>query len=68
MFATVTSLAKQVIFYIPAMLILAHCFGLIGILWAGPISEVLAFVLAMVLMVRETRRMCGSVKDKPISS
>lgn len=66
--ATVTSLAKQVIFYIPAMLILARCFGLTGILWAGPISEVLAFVLSMVLMVCETRRMCGSVNDKPIAS
>lgn len=55
--ATVTSLAKQVIFYIPAMLILAHFFGLIGILWAGPVSEALAFVLSILLTIRETRRM-----------
>lgn len=66
--ATVTSLAKQVIFYIPAMLILAHFFGLTGILWAGPVSETLAFVLSLLLTIRETRRMCGRFKDDPILS
>lgn len=55
--ATVVSLAKQVIFYIPAMLILAKIFGLIGILWAGPVAEVLAFFLAAVLTVRELKGM-----------
>lgn len=47
--ATVVSLAKQVIFYIPAMLLLAKLSGLDGILWAGPVAEVLAFFLAAVL-------------------
>lgn len=55
--ATVVSLAKQVIFYIPAMLILAKIFGLVGILWAGPVAEVLAFFLAAVLTVRELKGM-----------
>lgn len=55
--ATVVSLAKQVIFYIPAMLILARVMGLMGILWAGPLAEVLACVLAIVLVVRELNQM-----------
>lgn len=55
--ATVVSLAKQVIFYIPAMLILGKSMGLMGILWAGPLSEVLACVLAIVLVVRELKQM-----------
>ncbi len=55
--ATVVSLAKQVIFYIPAMLILAKAFGLVGILWAGPIAEVLAFFLAAVLARKELKGM-----------
>lgn len=54
--ATVVSLAKQVIFYIPAMLILAKAFGLIGILWAGPVAEVLAFILSIVLTVKELKK------------
>ena len=55
--ATVVSLAKQVIFYIPAMLILVKAFGLVGILWAGPIAEVLAFFLAAVLTRKELKGM-----------
>ena len=55
--ATVVSLAKQVVFYIPAMLILANIFGVVGILWAGPISEGLACLLASVLSVRELKKM-----------
>lgn len=55
--ATVVSLAKQVIFYIPAMLILAKFFGLVGILWAGPAAEVLAFFLAAVLTGKELKQM-----------
>ena len=55
--ATVVSLGKQVIFYIPAMFILAKLLGLIGVLWAGPVSELFAFFLASVLMIRETKQM-----------
>ncbi len=55
--ATVVSLAKQVIFYIPAMLILAKIAGLTGILWAGPAAEVLAFFLAVVLTAKELKKM-----------
>ncbi|MCI7145127.1 MAG: hypothetical protein MR991_01535 [Clostridiales bacterium] len=55
--ATLVSLGKQVIFYVPAMLILASLIGIDGILWAGPISEFLAFVLGGGLMIREIRRL-----------
>lgn len=53
--ATVISLAKQVLFYVPAMLILAKCFGIIGILWAGPAAELLAFLLAGFFSIREIK-------------
>ena len=55
--ATVVSLAKQVIFYIPATLILAAVLGLDGILWAGPLSKLLAFFLGGGLMIREIKKM-----------
>ena len=44
--AAITSLSKQVIFYIPAMLILSRFFGLTGILMAGPVADALAFILS----------------------
>lgn len=55
--ATVVSLSKQLLFYVPAMIILAGFFGLTGILWAGPVADALAFVLSSVLCIRELRRL-----------
>ena len=58
--AAVASLSKQLLFYIPAMLILARVFGLTGILMAGPVSDTLAFLLCAVLcrkQIREMKRM-----------
>lgn len=62
--ATVVSLAKQVIFYIPALLILARIFGLVGILWAGPVAEALAFFLAAVLVTKELKKMDDTRSEK----
>lgn len=55
--ATVVSLSKQLLFYVPAMLILSKCIGLVGILWAGPIADMAAFTLSVVLCIRELKKM-----------
>ena len=44
--AAITSLSKQLIFYVPAMLILSYFFGMTGLLAAGPTADALAFILA----------------------
>lgn len=38
-------------------MILPKLLGLTGLLWASPIAEVAAFIMAAILMVRETKRM-----------
>ena len=43
--AAVASLSKQLLFYIPAMLICSRICGLTGILAAGPVDDTLAFAL-----------------------
>lgn len=55
--AAVASLSKQLLFYIPAMLILSRIFGLTGILMAGPTSDALAFVLCAILCFKEIKKM-----------
>lgn len=55
--AAVASLSKQLIFYIPAMLILSKFFGLTGILMAGPAADTLAFMLCTVLCVKQIKKM-----------
>lgn len=57
--AAVASLSKQLIFYILAMLILAHIFGLDGVLMVGPVADTLAFILCLILCAREIRKMDG---------
>ena len=55
--AATTSLSKQVIFYIPAMLILSYFFGLTGILMAGPVADALAFILSGAFCFKEIKKM-----------
>ena len=55
--AAITSLSKQVIFYIPAMIILSHFFGLTGILMAGPTADALAFILSGAFCYKEIKKM-----------
>jgi putative MATE family efflux protein len=55
--AAVASLSKQLVFYIPAMLICSRFWGLTGILFAGPVSDVLAFALCALLCRRELVKM-----------
>ena len=53
----VLSLTRQVIFLIPLVLILSHFFGLTGIMAAAPISDLTAFILVMLFIVREMKLM-----------
>ncbi len=49
------SLSRQILFLIPAMIILSNFFGITGILAAGPVADGLAFVIAAILLVLEVR-------------
>jgi len=53
----VLSLTRQVLFLIPLVLILAYFFGLNGIMAAAPISDLIAFIVVMVFIKRETEQM-----------
>ena len=53
--ATVVSLSRQVLFLLPALLILPRFLGVEGALWAGPVGDACAFVLALTLGALELR-------------
>ena len=55
--AAIASLSKQLLFYIPAMLICSYFWQLSGILVAGPVADTLAFVLCAILCRRELKAM-----------
>ena len=54
---TFIALTRQVIFLVPLILILPVFFGIDGIMYAGPVADGAAFVLAVMLMVIEFKKM-----------
>jgi len=53
------SLSRQIIFLIPAVIIFCSFMGLTGVLWAGPAADGLAFLLALLFIVWELRKLGG---------
>ena len=53
----VISFSRQIIFLIPATMILCSVIGLDGVLWAGPTADGLAFVLALILVIHEIKEL-----------
>lgn len=55
--ATVMALARQGIFYIPAILILPRMFDITGIALAQPVADILSFVLTIFLVVPTVKKL-----------
>lgn len=51
------SFSKQIIFLIPLLLILPRFFGLEGVMYAQPLTDLLSFFLAIVFLAGELRKM-----------
>lgn len=51
------SLMKQVIFLLPLLFILPHFLGVDGVMYAGPISDLIAFIGSLYFLRREFKRM-----------
>ena len=55
--AVLISLSRQVLCLIPMVLILGSIFGQNGVLWSLPVADIVSSTTALVLMVRECRRL-----------
>ena len=51
--SAVLSLSRQLVFLVPAILILSNLKGVEGLLFAGPIADGLAFILSTILITKE---------------
>lgn len=58
------SLTRQVIFLLPLILILPHFMGIDGVMFAGPVADAAAAVVAVVLAVKELVRMKPEVRTE----
>jgi len=61
--SAILSLSRQIVFLIPAMLILSNIFGLMGILYAGPVADAIAFILATSFLVIEVKNLKNNVSN-----
>lgn len=55
--SAIVSLSRQIIFLVPTAIILPVYIGVEGVLWAGPVADGLAFVLAFVLIGFELKQL-----------
>ena len=58
-----TSLTRQVMFLIPLILIFPLLFGINGVMYAGPIADLAAAVVAISFAVRELKKMKNENKN-----
>ena len=55
--SAILSVSRQIVLLIPAMIILGNIFGVHGVLSAGPIADGIAFMIALILIIREVRKL-----------
>jgi Na+-driven multidrug efflux pump len=53
--STILSLSRQLLFYIPLLLVLPKAFGLNGAFFAMPVADLLSVILAVFFMVSELK-------------
>ncbi|MGI8316496.1 MATE family efflux transporter [Halobacillus mangrovi] len=63
--ALILSMARQVVFLIPLVLILPHFFGVTGVWLAFPISDLLSFILSVVFLYKDRALFFKTKEDLP---
>ena len=59
------TLSRQILFFIPAAVILSKYYGVMGVLYAGPVADGLAFVISIILLVLETKKLSKKTTEEP---
>ncbi len=49
----ILSISRDIVLFAPGLIILASMFGVVGMLWAAPIADVIAFILAIIFIILE---------------
>lgn len=59
--ATVLSLSRQILFMIPCLLILPVFFGIKGVMWSFPVSDILCVTLGFFMLLSEMKKLNKSI-------
>lgn len=55
--SAILSLSRQILFLVPALVILGTTFGIRGVLFAGPVADGLSFLIAVTLIIFELKNL-----------
>lgn len=55
--SAIVTLSRQIVFLIPVAVVLPIYMGVMGVLWAGPVADGLAFILAFILIGFEIKKL-----------
>lgn len=55
--SAIVTLSRQIVFLIPVTIVLPMYLGVTGVLWAGPVADGLAFILAFILIGFEIKKL-----------
>ncbi len=58
--SAVVTLSRQIIFLVPAAIIIPKFIGVTGVLWSGPVADGLAFILALAMVIYEIKKLINS--------
>lgn len=61
--SAILSLSRQIAFLIPSMVILSSIFGLMGILYSGPVADGIAFILASTFLIKEVKNLSKNTSN-----
>lgn len=62
--ATILGLSRQVLIFIPLLLFLPRVFGIEGVWWASPVSDLGAFILTGIFLLREVRQLNKRIQSQ----
>ena len=51
-YAFIITLIRQMILYVPLLLILNRIFGFGGMIWAQPVTEIIMMIISIMLLIR----------------
>jgi hypothetical protein len=57
------TLSRQILFFTPAAIILSKFYNVMGVIYAGPVSDALAFGISATLLVIEMKNLGKQAKE-----
>lgn len=63
--SAILSLSRQILLLIPSMIILGHFFGLMGLLYSGPVADGIAFIISTIFIIIENKNLNKQIITKP---